>query len=104
MAKGSWDELLKLINKYLRGNKDKEGVLKLLTRKDIGDLPAIGIRFRNPINETQYSLANKGMTRDRQYYLFKTYEKDIFDDIMKVLKKVDDEGIKLGREQLKNLE
>ena len=104
MAKGSWDELLKLINKYLRGNKDKEGVLKLLTRKDIGDLPAIGIRFRNPINETQYSLANKGMTRDRQYYLFKTYEKDIFDDIMKVLKKIDDEGIKLGREQLKNLE
>ena len=104
MAKGSWDELLKLINKYLRGNKDKEGVLKLLTRKDIGDFPAIGIRFRNPINETQYSLANRGMTRDRQYYLFKTYEKDIFDDIMKILKKMDDEGIKLGREQLKNLE
>ena len=104
MAKGSWDELLKLINRYLRKNQDKEGVLKLLTRKEIGDMPAIGIRFRNPINETQYSLANKGMTRDRQYYLFKTYEKDIFDDIMKILNKVDDQGIKLGREQLKNLE
>ena len=103
-SKGSFDELMKLINKYLRKNEEKGGVLKLLTREQIGNHPAIGIRFRNPINETQYSLANKGMTRERQYYLFKNYEDDIMKDIMKILQKIDDEGIKLGREQLKNLE
>jgi len=103
-SKGSFDELMKLINKYLRKNEEKGGVLKLLTREQIGNHPAIGIRFRNPINETQYSLANKGMTRERQYFLFKTYEDDIMKDIMKILQKIDDEGIKLGREQLKNLE
>ena len=103
-SKGTFDELMKLINKYLRKNEEKGGVLKLLTREQIGNHPAIGIRFRNPINETQYSLANKGMTRERQYYLFKNYEDDIMKDIMKILQKIDDEGIKLGREQLKNLE
>ena len=103
-SKGSFDELMKLINKYLRKNEEKGGVLKLLTREQIGNHPAIGIRFRNPINETQYSLANKGMTRERQYFLFKSYEDDIMKDIMKILQKIDDEGIKLGREQLKNLE
>jgi len=103
-SKGTFDELMKLINKYLRKNEEKGGVLKLLTREQIGNHPAIGIRFRNPINETQYSLANKGMSRERQYYLFKNYEDDIMKDIMKILQKIDDEGIKLGREQLKNLE
>ena len=103
-SKGTFDELMKLINKYLRKNEEKGGVLKLLTREQIGNHPAIGIRFRNPINETQYSLANKGMSRERQYYLFKSYEDDIMKDIMKILQKIDDEGIKLGREQLKNLE
>ena len=103
-SKGSFDELMKLINKYLRKNEEKGGVLKLLTREQIGNHPAIGIRFRNPINETQYSLANKGMSRERQYFLFKSYEDDIMKDIMKILQKIDDEGIKLGREQLKNLE
>ena len=103
-SRGTFDELMKLINKYLRKNEEKGGVLKLLTREQIGNHPAIGIRFRNPMNETQYSLANKGMSRERQYFLFKNYEDDIMKDIMKILQKIDDEGIKLGREQLKNLE
>ena len=102
MAKGTWDELSKLINKYINRNKSKEGVVGLFTKKQIGKFPAVGIRMTNPLNRRDLALTE--MTRERQYFLFKTYEKDLLKDIIKVLEHVDKNNIQLGGELLKNLE
>jgi len=98
----SWDDLYGLIQKYLRDNTSKEGVVKLLTKKQIGDHPSIGSRVTNPLNRPDLSL--KELSREHQYYIFKQHEKDVLDSIIKTLKYVDEQGIQLGKEQLKNLE
>ena len=103
MAKGTWDELTKLINKYIQRNKSKEGVVGVFTRKQIGKFPAVGIRMTNPLSRGDLSLL-AGLTRERQYFLFKTYEKDLLKDIIKVLEHVDKNNIQLGGQLLKNLE
>jgi hypothetical protein len=98
----SWDDLYGLIQKYLRDNTAKEGVVKLLTKKQIGDHPSIGSRVTNPLNRPDLSL--KELSREHQYYIFKQHEKDVLDSIIKTLKYVDEQGVQLGKEQLKNLE
>jgi len=75
MGKGTWDELSKLINKYIKRNQSKEGVVGLFTKKQIGNYPAVGIRMTNPLNRRDFALTE--MTRERQYFLFKNYEKDV---------------------------
>jgi len=102
MGKGTWDELSKLINKYISRNKSKEGVVGIFTKKQIGNYPAVGMRMTNPLNRRDLALSE--MTRNRQYFLFKNYEKDVLKDIIKVLEHVDKNNIKLGGELLKNLE
>ena len=102
MGKGTWDELSKLINKYINRNKSKEGVVGIFTRKEIGKFPSIGGRMTNPLNRRDLALTE--LTRERQYFLFKNYEKEVLEDIIKVLTHVDKNNIKLGGELLKNLE
>ena len=102
MGKGTWDELSKLINKYIKRNKSKEGVVGLFTKKQIGEFPSIGSRMTNPLNRGDLTLTE--LTRERQYFLFKNYEKDVLKDIIKVLEHVEKNNIKLGGELLKNLE
>ena len=102
MAKGTWDELTKLINKYINRNKSKEGVVGIFTKKQIGNYPAVGIRMTNPLNRRDLALTE--MTRERQYFLFKNYEQDVLKNIIKALEHVDKNNIQLGGELLKNLE
>ena len=99
----SWDDLYGLIQKYIKGNRAKnEGIVKFLTRKQLGDHPALGSRLTNPLNRRDLALTN--LDRETQYFLFKTHEKDVLDAILKSLKYVDDQGISIGEQQLKNLE
>jgi len=102
MGKGTWDELSKLINKYIKRNKSKEGVVGLFTKKQIGEFPSIGSRMTNPLNRGDLALSE--LSRERQYFLFKNYEKDVLKDIIKALEHVDKNNIQLGGELLKNLE
>ena len=99
----SWDDLYGLIQKYIKGNRAKnEGIVKFLTRKQLGDHPALGSRLTNPLNRRDLALTN--LDRETQYFLFKTHEKDVLDAILKSLKYVDEQGISIGEQQLKNLE
>lgn len=70
----SWDDLYGLIQKYLKGNRAKnEGIVKFLTRKQLGDHPALGSRLTNPLNRRDLALTN--LDRETQYFYLRLMKK-----------------------------
>ena len=106
MAKFKFSDLDKLareLDDLLRtdtGIKDTN-VAKMLTRKEAGNFTTLGSKVNNPVNLSQYAVP--GITRDKRYYKLKEYEVDLIKDLIKSIRYIQDNGVKLSSTQKSNL-
>ncbi len=97
------DKLAKELEDLLRkdtGIKDTN-VAKMLTRKEAGNFTTLGSKVSNPVNLSQYAVP--GITRDKRYYKLKEYEGDLIKDLIKSIRYIQDNGVKLSSTQKANL-
>lgn len=97
------DKLAKELEDLLRkdtGIKDTN-VAKMLTRKEAGNFTTLGSRVSNPVNLSKYTVP--GITRDKRYYKLKEYEGDLIKDLIKSIRYIQDNGVKLSSTQKANL-
>ena len=97
------DKLAKELEDLLRkdtGIKDTN-VAKMLTRKEAGNFTTLGSKVSNPVNLSQYAVP--GITRDKRYYKLKEYEGDLIKDLIKSIRYIQDNGVKLSSTQKSNL-
>lgn len=76
-------------------------VARMITRREAGNFATLGSKLRNPISMSEYAVPR--ITRDKRYFKIKEFERDLTKDLIKSIKYIQDNGVKLSSDQKQNL-